>query len=105
MMAVKTKREIGKGIVLREGGDAEQYNCPWSSGFRGTRSSADELAGRWALKQQLYITHTTKPLDTELVNSLAKKCGAIVTAEDHSVIGGLGGAVAVNIYHLTSLFH
>ena len=38
--------------------------------------------------------HTIKPLDTELVHSLAEKCGAIVTAEDHSVIGGLGGAVA-----------
>ena len=38
--------------------------------------------------------HTIKPLDTELVTKLAKECGAIVTAEDHSIIGGLGGAVA-----------
>ena len=38
--------------------------------------------------------HTIKPLDTELIGKLADECGAIVTAEDHSVIGGLGGAVS-----------
>ena len=41
--------------------------------------------------------HTIKPLDTDLIDSLSQKCGAIVTAEDHSVIGGLGGAVAEHI--------
>ena len=41
--------------------------------------------------------HTIKPLDTDLIDSLAQKCGAIVTAEDHSVIGGLGGAVAEHV--------
>ena len=41
--------------------------------------------------------HTIKPLDTELINQLSAKCGAIVTAEDHSVIGGLGGAVAEHV--------
>ena len=43
--------------------------------------------------------HTLKPLDGALIDRLASTCGAIVTAEDHSVIGGLGGAVAE---HLTS---
>ena len=38
--------------------------------------------------------HTIKPLDTDLIDKLAKQCGALVTAEDHSVIGGLGGAVS-----------
>ena len=41
--------------------------------------------------------HTIKPLDTDLIDALAEKCGAIVTAEDHSVIGGLGGAVAEHV--------
>ena len=41
--------------------------------------------------------HTIKPLDTELVDKLSRQCGAIVTAEDHSVIGGLGGAVAEHV--------
>jgi transketolase len=38
--------------------------------------------------------HTIKPLDTELIASLAQKCKAIVTVEEHSVYGGLGEAVA-----------
>ena len=38
--------------------------------------------------------HTIKPLDTHLIEKMAKECGAIVTAEDHNVIGGLGGSVA-----------
>ena len=41
--------------------------------------------------------HTIKPLDTDLLDDLAKKCGAVVTAEDHSIIGGLGGAVAEHL--------
>ena len=43
--------------------------------------------------------HTLKPLDGTLVDRLVANCGAIVTAEDHNVIGGLGGAVAE---HLTA---
>ena len=43
--------------------------------------------------------HTLKPLDGALVDRLVANCGAIVTAEDHNVIGGLGGAVAE---HLTA---
>ena len=43
--------------------------------------------------------HTLKPLDGDLIDRLVASCGAIVTAEDHNVIGGLGGAVAE---HLTS---
>ena len=38
--------------------------------------------------------HTIKPLDGGLIEELAKQCGCIVTVEDHSVIGGLGGSVA-----------
>ena len=38
--------------------------------------------------------HTLKPLDTDLIKSLVERCGVIVTAEDHNIIGGLGGAVA-----------
>ena len=46
--------------------------------------------------------HTLKPLDGALIDSLVERCGALVTAEDHNVIGGLGSAVAehlvANIY-------
>lgn len=83
--------EIGKGIVLREGGDVAIIACGVM--VSEALKSADELAGM-GIEATIVDMHTIKPLDTELVNSLAKKCGAIVTAEDHSVIGGLGGAVA-----------
>ena len=41
--------------------------------------------------------HTIKPLDGDLIDKLAKQCGCIVTVEDHSIIGGLGGAVAEHL--------
>jgi transketolase len=41
--------------------------------------------------------HTLKPLDTDLVDRLASRSGCMVTAEDHSIIGGLGGAVAEHL--------
>jgi transketolase len=41
--------------------------------------------------------HTLKPLDGALIDSLVKRCGALVTAEDHNVIGGLGSAVAEHL--------
>ncbi len=45
----------------------------------------------------LLSTSTIKPLDTELLTEYAKKTGAVVTAEEHSVIGGLGAAVAEHL--------
>ena len=83
--------EIGKGIVLREGGDVAIIACGVM--VSEALKSAHELAGM-GIEATIVDMHTIKPLDTELVHSLAKKCGAIVTAEDHSVIGGLGGSVA-----------
>ncbi len=41
--------------------------------------------------------HTIKPIDGDLIDKVANRCGAIVTAEDHSIIGGLGGAVAEHL--------
>ena len=38
--------------------------------------------------------HTVKPIDTEAMETLAKSCGCIVTAEDHSIVGGLGGSIS-----------
>jgi transketolase len=47
--------------------------------------------------------HTIKPLDEELISRLADECGCFVTAEDHSIIGGLGGAVAEYLSSTTPL--
>ena len=41
--------------------------------------------------------HTLKPLDADLIDELVSTCGALVTAEDHNIIGGLGGAVAEHV--------
>ena len=82
--------EIGKGIVLREGSDVTIV----ATGIMV--SAALEAAGRLeaeGVSAEVINIHTIKPLDAELIAASAKKTGKVVTAEEHSVIGGLGGAV------------
>ena len=83
--------EIGKGLVLRDGEDAAIIAC----GVMVARSlmAADQLASE-GLMVRVVEMHTIKPLDAALVEECARETGAIVTVEEHSVIGGLGGAVA-----------
>lgn len=83
--------EIGKGIELRKGKDVTIV----ATGL--CVSEALEAAGRLAtdgIEAQVINIHTIKPLDEEIILEAAKKTGKIVTVEEHSVIGGLGGAVA-----------
>lgn len=86
--------QIGKGIELREGADVAIIAC-------GVLVSEALKAADALSEQGVHATvidmHTIKPLDTDLVDRVAERCGAIVTAEDHSVIGGLGGAVAEHL--------
>jgi transketolase len=88
--------QIGKGIVLSEGSDVAIVAC-------GVMVSESMKAAEALANEGIHATvvdmHTLKPLDGDLINQLVARCGAIVTAEDHSVIGGLGGAVAE---HLTA---
>jgi transketolase len=58
-----------------------------------TLAAADKLAAE-GIRARVLEMHTIKPLDQDLVIRAAEETGAIVTAEEHSVIGGLGGAVA-----------
>ncbi|MGI5931051.1 MAG: transketolase family protein [Eubacterium sp.] len=84
------KFEIGKGIVLREGKDvtlAATGLC-----VDGTLQAAEKLAAE-GIDAEVINIHTIKPLDTELLAASAAKTGKVVTIEEHSVIGGLGGAV------------
>jgi transketolase len=83
--------EIGKARVLREGGDVTII----ANGMMLGRSleAAGKLSGE-GLEARVLEMHTVKPLDVEAVEKAAEETGAIVTAEEHSVIGGLGGAVA-----------
>ncbi len=87
----KLSFELGKAQLLREGEDLLFVSTGIMTGM------ALEAAGMLE-KQGLHVSvvnvHTIKPLDTELLVSLAGKTGAVVTAEEHSIIGGLGGAVA-----------
>jgi len=55
--------------------------------------AAEELA-KEGIEARVINCHTIKPMDIETIVNAAKECGAIVTAEEHSIIGGLGGAVA-----------
>jgi len=85
---------IGKGITLRQGTDVAIIAC----GVLVSESmkAAEQLAEK-GINATVVDMHTLKPLDGDLIDSLASQCGAIVTAEDHNVIGGLGGAVAEHL--------
>ena len=88
--------KIGKGIVLQEGNDVAIIACGVmvSESLKAAESLAND-----GINATVVDMHTLKPLDGDLINQLVTSCGAIVTAEDHSIIGGLGGAVAE---HLTA---
>ena len=82
---------IGKGITLMDGEDATVIAC----GVMVARSiEAARLLAKEGIHLRVVEMHTIKPLDTDLVVRCAQETGAIVTAEEHSIIGGLGGAVA-----------
>lgn len=83
--------EIGKGYVHRQGDDVAIIAC---GVMLNEALEAAELLSNSGIEATVVDMHTIKPLDSELINKLAKECGAMVTAEDHSIIGGLGGAVA-----------
>ena len=83
--------EIGKGIMVREGKDVSII----TNGHMLSRSleAAGVLVGK-GVDTRVVNMHTVKPLDTGLVIKCARETGAIVTAEEHSIIGGLGSSVA-----------
>jgi transketolase len=83
--------KIGKGIVMREGGDVTIFAC----GMMVANSlEAAEILEKEGISVRVVNLHTIKPLDKELVVRCAQETGAAVTAEEHSIVGGLGGAVA-----------
>ena len=85
------KFEIGKGIVLREGKDVTII----ATGLEvGESLAAAEMLAADGIDAKVINIHTIKPLDEELVIAAAKETGKVVTVEEHSVIGGLGSAVA-----------
>lgn len=83
--------EIGKGIELRPGTDVTIL----ATGLCVSESleAAEKLKGE-GISAQVINIHTIKPLDEELILKAAETTGKIVTVEEHSIIGGLGGAVS-----------
>ena len=83
--------EIGKGVVLKEGNDATIIACGMM--VNEALIAADMLKEE-NINVRVINMSTIKPIDTELIIKAAKETKAIVTAEEHSVIGGLGSAVS-----------
>jgi transketolase len=85
------KFEIGKGTVLKEGTDLTIV----ATGLEVNESlEAAKLLAADGINAEVINIATIKPLDEELIIASAKKTGKVVTVEEHSVIGGLGSAVA-----------
>jgi len=84
------KFELGKGVMLRDGKDVAII----ATGImvHEALKAAEELANQ-GIDAMVINIHTIKPIDKDIILRAAE-CGAIVTAEEHSVIGGLGSAVA-----------
>ena len=82
---------VGKGNVMRMGNDAVIFAC----GIMVAESlEAAKLLAQQGMDVAVVNLHTIKPLDATLVRAYAARCGKVFTIEEHSVIGGLGDAVA-----------
>jgi len=86
-----TPFEIGKAVLMREGTDVTLVNTGHLLGE--TMKAADLLAEAGVAAEVLHV-HTIKPIDRDALVESAMKTGAVVTIEEHSVVNGLGSAVA-----------
>ena len=89
--AATYKFELGKGVTMRDGSDLTIF----ATGLMVNEAvQAAEALAADGISARVVNIHTIKPLDKELICKCARETGVIVTAEEHSVIGGLGSAVA-----------
>src|SRR3989338_691968 len=93
--------KIGRGIVLREGKNVAIIACGIMVGV--ALEAAYKLAAE-KITCRVVDLHTIKPIDKELIIKCAEEPGAVVTAEEHSIIGGLGGAVTTETANNRMLF-
>ena len=88
------KFEIGKGVQLADGKDVTIV----ATGLMvGLALEARELLAAEGISARVINIHTIKPIDNDILALAAKETGAIVTAEEHNIIGGLGSAVAESV--------
>lgn len=88
------KFELGKGVVMKDGKDVTIVATGLMVNEAVEAAKTLEAEG---ISARVVNIHTIKPLDKELICKCAKETGLIVTAEEHSVIGGLGAAVAETV--------
>ena len=85
------KFELGKGVQLRDGDDAAII----ATGLMvGEAIKAHDMLKAEGINARVINIHTIKPIDEEIITKAAKETGAIVTAEEHYIMGGLGSAVS-----------
>lgn len=88
------KFELGKGVVMKDGSDVTIV----ATGLMVNEAiQAAEVLNEEGISARVVNIHTIKPLDKELICKCAEETGLIVTAEEHSIIGGLGAAVAETV--------
>ena len=87
----KTPFEIGKALILREGKDVTIIGC--GALLYNALVAAEELS-KEGIEAEVINSHTVKPLDIETILNSVKKTKAIVTVEEHQIMGGFGSAVA-----------
>ena len=86
--------EVGKGNVIRDGKDAVIFTC----GIMVEQClETVEILKEKGMDVALVNLHTIKPIDSALIRTYAAKCHKVFTVEEHSVIGGLGDAVAAEL--------
>ena len=85
------KFEVGKGVLLKEGTDLTII----ATGLEVAESlKAAEMLADKGINARVINIHTIKPIDEDIIVKAAQETGRIFTVEEHSIIGGLGGAVA-----------
>ncbi len=85
------KFELGKGVTLAEGSDVTIV----ATGLMVQYAlEAKDVLAKEGINARVINIHTIKPIDEEIIIKAAKETGALVTAEEHNIIGGLGSAVA-----------
>ena len=87
----ETKFELGRGAVVREGGDVTVIACGIL--VHKAMEAAEILAGR-GVSVRVVDMYSIKPIDRELTIKCARETGALVCAEEHNIFGGLGSAVS-----------
>lgn len=86
--------EFGKAVVLREGDDVALVAS--GATVHEALGAAEQLEGH-GISATVVNVHTIQPLDDALLAEIARRCGRVVTVEDHTVSGGLGGAVCESL--------